>query len=135
MLSPFFYYRKVCQNCTCAFECHKISEAHITKLVSEFQRHCGSASDNDSGCALEEYAWVPPALRLEQVCSGDDGGISFPHFIFSFIQTSKYWHKLITTFCTAWGIIYHLLCLSTVHHYPLSLLKTHFNVFEEKLIA
>ena len=80
MLSPFFYYRKVCQNCTCAFECHKISEAHITKLVSEFQRHCGSASDNDSGCALEEYAWVPPALRLEQVCSGDNGWNVFPTF-------------------------------------------------------
>ncbi|KAG5830466.1 hypothetical protein ANANG_G00310920 [Anguilla anguilla] len=27
----------------------------------------GSASDDDSGCALEEYAWVPPGLRPEQV--------------------------------------------------------------------
>ncbi|XP_040834843.1 prickle-like protein 1 [Ochotona curzoniae] len=26
-----------------------------------------SASDDDSGCALEEYAWVPPGLRPEQV--------------------------------------------------------------------
>uniref|UniRef100_A0A3B4TTG4 Prickle homolog 1b n=1 Tax=Seriola dumerili TaxID=41447 RepID=A0A3B4TTG4_SERDU len=26
-----------------------------------------STSDDDSGCALEEYAWVPPGLRPEQV--------------------------------------------------------------------
>lgn len=30
-----------------------------------FQR--SSTSDDDSGCALEEYAWVPPGLRPEQV--------------------------------------------------------------------
>lgn len=30
------------------------------------QRH--SQSDDDSGCALEEYTWVPPGLRPEQVC-------------------------------------------------------------------
>ena len=24
-------------------------------------------SDNDSGCALEEYSWVPPGLKPEQV--------------------------------------------------------------------
>ncbi|XP_024147649.1 protein prickle, partial [Oryzias melastigma] len=29
-----------------------------------FQR--SSTSDDDSGCALEEYAWVPPGLRPEQ---------------------------------------------------------------------
>lgn len=29
------------------------------------QRH--SQSDDDSGCALEEYTWVPPGLRPEQV--------------------------------------------------------------------
>lgn len=33
-----------------------------------------SASDDDSGCALEEYAWVPPGLRPEQV--GTSGGSS-----------------------------------------------------------
>ena len=41
----------------------------MSKLVADFQRQCGSASDNDSGCALEEYAWVPPGLRPEQVSS------------------------------------------------------------------
>ncbi len=31
----------------------------------DIQRH--SQSDDDSGCALEEYTWVPPGLRPEQV--------------------------------------------------------------------
>ena len=29
------------------------------------QRH--SHSDDDSGCALEEYTWVPPGLKPDQV--------------------------------------------------------------------
>lgn len=29
--------------------------------------HRHSHSDDDSGCALEEYTWVPPGLRPEQV--------------------------------------------------------------------
>ncbi|XP_047247229.1 prickle-like protein 1a [Girardinichthys multiradiatus] len=37
----------------------------VSKLTSGFQR--SSTSDDDSGCALEEYAWVPPGLRPEQV--------------------------------------------------------------------
>ncbi|XP_040009914.1 prickle planar cell polarity protein 3 isoform X2 [Xiphias gladius] len=37
----------------------------MTKLVSDIQRH--SISDDDSGCASEEYAWVPPGLKPEQV--------------------------------------------------------------------
>ncbi|KAL2103737.1 hypothetical protein ACEWY4_000605 [Coilia grayii] len=37
----------------------------MMKLVSDFQRH--SISDDDSGCASEEYAWVPPGLKPEQV--------------------------------------------------------------------
>jgi len=32
---------------------------------SDPQRH--SQSDDDSGCALEEYTWVPPGLRPDQV--------------------------------------------------------------------
>ncbi|MPC82794.1 Protein prickle [Portunus trituberculatus] len=32
---------------------------------SDPQRH--SHSDDDSGCALEEYTWVPPGLKPEQV--------------------------------------------------------------------
>ncbi|XP_072242311.1 prickle-like protein 1a [Leuresthes tenuis] len=40
-------------------------EQKVGKLTSGFQR--SSTSDDDSGCALEEYAWVPPGLRPEQV--------------------------------------------------------------------
>ncbi|XP_077450462.1 prickle-like protein 1 isoform X2 [Stigmatopora argus] len=35
------------------------------KAPMSFQR--SSTSDDDSGCALEEYTWVPPGLRPEQV--------------------------------------------------------------------
>ncbi|XP_020289713.1 protein prickle-like [Pseudomyrmex gracilis] len=34
-------------------------------LMQHQQRH--SQSDDDSGCALEEYTWVPPGLRPDQV--------------------------------------------------------------------
>ncbi|XP_067110403.1 prickle-like protein 1b [Osmerus mordax] len=37
----------------------------LKQLGLGFQR--SSTSDDDSGCALEEYAWVPPGLRPEQV--------------------------------------------------------------------
>ncbi|KAK7117952.1 hypothetical protein R3I94_023237 [Phoxinus phoxinus] len=40
-------------------------EPKVNKLTFGFQR--SSTSDDDSGCALEEYAWVPPGLRPEQV--------------------------------------------------------------------
>ncbi len=40
-------------------------EPKVNKLAFGFQR--SSTSDDDSGCALEEYAWVPPGLRPEQV--------------------------------------------------------------------
>uniref|UniRef100_A0A4W4GWG2 Prickle planar cell polarity protein 1 n=2 Tax=Electrophorus electricus TaxID=8005 RepID=A0A4W4GWG2_ELEEL len=36
-----------------------------SKLTFGFQR--SSTSDDDSGCALEEYTWVPPGLRPEQI--------------------------------------------------------------------
>ncbi|KAI2648670.1 Prickle-like protein 1 [Labeo rohita] len=39
-------------------------EPKVNKLTFGFQR--SSTSDDDSGCALEEYAWVPPGLRPEQ---------------------------------------------------------------------
>ncbi|MEQ2250544.1 hypothetical protein ILYODFUR_001909 [Ilyodon furcidens] len=42
------------------------SGAKVGKMMSVgFQR--SSTSDDDSGCVLEEYAWVPPGLRPEQV--------------------------------------------------------------------
>ncbi|XP_060633566.1 prickle-like protein 1 [Anolis sagrei] len=40
-------------------------EPKVGNLTFGFQR--SSASDDDSGCALEEYSWVPPGLRPEQV--------------------------------------------------------------------
>ncbi|XP_018621358.2 prickle-like protein 1 [Scleropages formosus] len=40
-------------------------EQKANKLILGFQR--SSTSDDDSGCALEEYAWVPPGLRPDQV--------------------------------------------------------------------
>lgn len=64
-------WRKICVHCKCAREEHAVRgvpgqlEKMMTKLVSDFQRH--SISDDDSGCASEEYAWVPPGLKPEQV--------------------------------------------------------------------
>ncbi|XP_072529950.1 prickle-like protein 1b isoform X2 [Salminus brasiliensis] len=40
-------------------------EPRGTKIALGFQR--SSTSDDDSGCALEEYTWVPPGLRPDQV--------------------------------------------------------------------
>ena len=47
-----------------------------TKMLHHQQQHSRlSNSDDDSGCALEEYAWCPPGLKAEQVseygCHGD----------------------------------------------------------------
>uniref|UniRef100_A0A8C6SV90 Prickle homolog 1b n=1 Tax=Neogobius melanostomus TaxID=47308 RepID=A0A8C6SV90_9GOBI len=39
--------------------------AKMGKMSVGFQR--SSTSDDDSGCALEEYSWVPPGLRPEQI--------------------------------------------------------------------
>lgn len=35
------------------------------QILGQQQQH--QQSDSDSGCALEEYSWVPPGLRPEQV--------------------------------------------------------------------
>lgn len=67
--------RKICVHCKCVREEHAVRsvpgqlEKMMTKLVSDFQRH--SISDDDSGCASEEYSWVPPGLKPEQVPAGD----------------------------------------------------------------
>ncbi|XP_064156598.1 prickle planar cell polarity protein 3-A isoform X2 [Anguilla rostrata] len=64
-------WRKICVHCKCVREDHVMRsvpgqlERMMMKLVSDFQRH--SISDDDSGCASEEYAWVPPGLKPEQV--------------------------------------------------------------------
>ncbi|KAG5835735.1 hypothetical protein ANANG_G00247170 [Anguilla anguilla] len=63
--------RKICLHCKCPREEHVVAvmplemEKTVTKLMYDFQRN--STSDDDSGCALEEYAWVPPGLKPEQV--------------------------------------------------------------------
>lgn len=65
------FHRKICVHCKCVREEHVVRsvpgqlEKMMMKLVSDFQRH--SISDDDSGCASEEYAWVPPGLKPEQV--------------------------------------------------------------------
>ncbi|GAA6069562.1 prickle planar cell polarity protein 3 [Tachysurus ichikawai] len=70
-----FFYRKICVHCKCVREEHAVRsvpgqlEKMMMKLVSDFQRH--SISDDDSGCASEEYAWVPPGLKPEQVSRCD----------------------------------------------------------------
>lgn len=51
-------------------------EKTITKLMYDFQRN--STSDDDSGCALEEYVWVPPGLSPEQVPQSGDH-LADPH--------------------------------------------------------
>ncbi|XP_004606505.2 prickle planar cell polarity protein 3 [Sorex araneus] len=64
-------WRKICQHCKCPREEHAVRtvpvdlERIMCRLISDFQRH--SISDDDSGCASEEYAWVPPGLKPEQV--------------------------------------------------------------------
>ncbi|XP_068603978.1 prickle planar cell polarity protein 3 [Brachionichthys hirsutus] len=64
-------WRKICVHCKCSREEHAVRsvpgqlEKMMTKLVADFQRQ--SISDDDSGCAPEEYAWVPPGLKPEQV--------------------------------------------------------------------
>ncbi|XP_043936133.1 prickle planar cell polarity protein 3 isoform X2 [Protopterus annectens] len=64
-------WRKICLHCKCPREEHAVNampgdlEKMMCKLVSDFQRH--SISDDDSGCASEEYAWVPPGIKPEQV--------------------------------------------------------------------
>ncbi|XP_063366583.1 protein prickle isoform X2 [Cydia amplana] len=40
---------------------------HAERLMKPGDAHRHSQSDDDSGCALEEYTWVPPGLRPEQV--------------------------------------------------------------------
>jgi hypothetical protein len=45
----------------------------------DLQRH--PQSDDDSGCALEEYTWVPPGLRPDQVMMGKKM-ISFCVFLY-----------------------------------------------------
>lgn len=72
-MDPFFFvsvHRKICLHCKCPREEHQVmgsdQEKSVNKLLTDFQRN--SASDDDSGCILEEYTWVPPGLKPDQVC-------------------------------------------------------------------
>ncbi|GIY77978.1 hypothetical protein CDAR_573152 [Caerostris darwini] len=74
---------KVCRNCKCPREEHEGASgvsnmAESERIVHKMAAHFGSTgagspsdrhshSDDDSGCALEEYTWVPPGLKPEQV--------------------------------------------------------------------
>lgn len=40
-------------------------ERCLNRLIHDVKRN--STSDDDSGCPLEEYSWVPPGLKPEQV--------------------------------------------------------------------
>lgn len=66
------FWRKICRYCKCAPELHDMSggpggdtDRTLQRLMQDAQRN--STSDDDSGCPLEEYAWVPPGLKPEQV--------------------------------------------------------------------
>lgn len=80
VLSSFFKYwlaiwnicycRKICQHCRCPREDHNIVEDDAREGCSVYlggANYSGFPSDDDSGCALEEYAWIPPGLNAEQV--------------------------------------------------------------------
>lgn len=57
------------------------------KMSLGFQR--SSTSDDDSGCALEEYAWVPPGVRPEQVGNSVCGSPFIPFFLKHFDSQKK----------------------------------------------
>ncbi|CAG5124394.1 unnamed protein product, partial [Candidula unifasciata] len=68
------YWRKICRHCKCPPEVHDLSvgadgdSTFGTKGAVRISRDPkrNSTSDDDSGCPLEEFAWVPPGLPPEQ---------------------------------------------------------------------
>ncbi|ELU15022.1 hypothetical protein CAPTEDRAFT_55021, partial [Capitella teleta] len=72
-------WRKVCRHCRCSRDSHEacamtgldplMDRSHgntMNKLLHDLHSR-NSTSDDDSGCALEEYTWVPPGLTPVQV--------------------------------------------------------------------
>lgn len=64
------YWRKICKHCKCPPETHDMTtgcdqDHTLNRLIHDAKRN--STSDDDSGCPLEEYTWVPPGLKPEQV--------------------------------------------------------------------
>ncbi|XP_055882314.1 prickle planar cell polarity protein 3-like isoform X3 [Biomphalaria glabrata] len=69
---PLCLWRKICRHCKCPPEVHDMSTGSeeigsrgASRTTRELKRN--STSDDDSGCPLEEFAWVPPGLQSEQV--------------------------------------------------------------------
>ena len=62
----------------------EMEKTPVTKLMYDFQRN--STSDDDSGCALEEYAWAPPGLSPEQVRQTEVHRIRYKPTPFSSLQ-------------------------------------------------
>lgn len=95
--------RKICLHCKCPQEEHMVTvmplamEKTVSKLMFDFQRN--STSDDDSGCALEEYAWVPPGLKPEQVL--------FFLFFFFFFKYLCIWLPWVS-FVTVNSLLWHM---------------------------
>jgi hypothetical protein len=53
-----------------------------------------SNSDDDSGCALEEYAWCPPGLKAEQVSIDQSFAIQHRYHSFRFDNSSNVFQKI-----------------------------------------
>lgn len=49
------------------FPPNQLGRGHSVSIGHQLDIQRQSQSDDDSGCALEEYSWVPPGLRPEQV--------------------------------------------------------------------
>ncbi|XP_071153374.1 prickle planar cell polarity protein 3-A-like isoform X1 [Mytilus edulis] len=65
------YWRKICKHCKCPPETHDMTtgcepDQTLNRLIHHDAKR-NSTSDDDSGCPLEEYTWVPPGLKPEQV--------------------------------------------------------------------
>ena len=90
-------FRKICRHCKCPPEAHDMASGGDTDRVMPRLAHHdakdrgiprlihhdakrNSTSDDDSGCPLEEYTWVPPGLKPEQV-SGPSWKLVFSLFV------------------------------------------------------
>ena len=77
--------RKICQHCKCPREDHNIIEDDARTGCNVYlgeANHSGLPSDDDSGCALDEYAWVPPGLNPEQASGVNLERLSYLHVLF-----------------------------------------------------
>ena len=76
--------RKICQHCKCPREDHNIIEDDARTGCNVYlgeANHSGLPSDDDSGCALDEYAWVPPGLNPEQASGVNLERLSYLHVL------------------------------------------------------